>query len=446
MLTALGVWATAGCAQQTRVAAGAVVFLVCCWGFRLLKEGTAALVFFLVLVVGRVLEPERIFSGFTTPAFWLVFSGLIIGKAISVSGLSHRLARRFRSPGSTSYSALLARIIVVCMVFALFVPSAMGRVVILLPLLADISADCGFRPGDRGHVGVLVAGIMGTFLPAFGLLPSNLSNLILAGSAKALYNIEYGYMQYFLLHYPVLGVGKGVLLWWMVKTMFRDEVRGTAERAPSEKLTTREMYTMVLLALALGFWVLDSLHGISPGWIGLAAAIVFLMPFPGWFGKDALLDGVKIDTLLFMACAIGVGNVIRHTGLGDFATDTLLRHMPLSPDGGIGNLATVLGLYMSSGLMMSMPGIPSMFVPLAGHIAQAAHLPVETLLALMVPAFSTVLLPYQAPPVIVGSAAAGITYRNMLAACLGLAALTIFVLFPLDLLWWKLIGVPMSVG
>jgi di/tricarboxylate transporter len=442
-LAALAAWGTAGCPIETRVAAWAITFLICCWCFQLVDNGTAALFFFLVLAVGRVTKPEYIFNGFATPAFWLVFSGLVIGRAISVSGLSRRLARRFRAGATTTYPALLARIIGANLVFAFLVPSAMGRIVIMLPLLADLARDCGFDPNDKGYAGILLAGIAGTYLPAFTILPANLPNIILAGSAKTIFNIDLGYMWYLLLHFPVLGLGKAVVLWLLLKTALPDTItRQRADEKP-KRLDARERGTVVVLALALGCWMLDSLHGVSPGWVSLAAALVFLTPAPGWFGKE-LLDDIKIDTLLFVACAIGVGNVIRHTGLGDFATEALLSHLPLSPDGGAGNLATVLGLFMASGLMTSVPGIPSVFVPLAGHIADAAHLPLQTLLMLMVPAYSTVLLPYQAPPLVVGTSAAGLAYRHALLVCTGLSALTILVLFPLDLAWWKLLGVAMS--
>ena len=54
--------------------------------------------------------------------------------------------------------------------------------------------------------------------------------------------------------------------------------------------------------------------------------------------------------------------------------------------------------------------------------------------------FTTVILPYQVPPVVVGLQAAGISLRTALRLTLPLAALSLLVLVPLDYAWWKLIG------
>ena len=192
---------------------------------------------------------------------------------------------------------------------------------------------------------------------------------------------------------------------------------------------------MAVLMAALFCWMLDSLHGVSPGWIGLGAALVLLLE-PKYFGKKLLSD-IKIDTLIFIACAISVGEIIRVSGFGKLlmahaADFTLLREY---------GVPVLLGITTGTGLITSLPGIPSILVPLAESLAQAADIPLKTVLMLLVPAFSTVLVPYQAPPLIVAMHYSGITYRKLAFACLGMAALTVLILFPLDMLWWKLLGV-----
>ncbi len=442
--TALGfvaaaVAATSGSGLQTQITAGATAFLIACWGLRLLSEGTAALFFFLVLAAGNAVPTGVIFSGFTSPAFWLVFSGLILGKAIRDSGLSRRLSELFRAAGGGSYPVLLAYIVAGSVLFAFFIPSSMGRVVILVPLLMELAADYGFTAKDKGYTGIILAGVLGTYLPPFGILPANLPNVIFAGASKSLYSIDIGYVQYLLLHFPVLGILKSVCIWGYLRFAFPDTI--AAKHIVREKTpwSAKEKGAVAVLSAALALWMLDSWHGVSPGWVSLGAAVVLLLPAPGWFGKN-LLTGLRMDTLLFVACAIGLGNILQASQLGDFTVGHLLQLLPLAPAGGLANAPAVLALFMSTGLLTSLPGIPSLFVPLAGQLAQAAHLPLFSLLMLLVPAFSTVLLPYQAPPLIVAVHTGRLQYKAMFLACLALSLVTILVLFPLDLLWWRLLG------
>jgi len=50
------------------------------------------------------------------------------------------------------------------------------------------------------------------------------------------------------------------------------------------------------------------------------------------------------------------------------------------------------------------------------------------------------VLPYQTPPLIVGMALAGVSIRDGTKFCLVIFAITMLVLIPLDVLWWKLTG------
>jgi hypothetical protein len=55
-------------------------------------------------------------------------------------------------------------------------------------------------------------------------------------------------------------------------------------------------------------------------------------------------------------------------------------------------------------------------------------------------AFSTVLLPYVSPPMMVWLQMSGVGIRAATKLCLALGAVTVFVLFPIDYLWWDLLG------
>jgi di/tricarboxylate transporter len=54
--------------------------------------------------------------------------------------------------------------------------------------------------------------------------------------------------------------------------------------------------------------------------------------------------------------------------------------------------------------------------------------------------FSTLLLPYQAPPVVVGMQLAHLKVRDALRLTIPLALISIVVLIPLQYLWWRVIG------
>jgi hypothetical protein len=54
--------------------------------------------------------------------------------------------------------------------------------------------------------------------------------------------------------------------------------------------------------------------------------------------------------------------------------------------------------------------------------------------------FSTVLLPYQAPPLVMALQVGDIPRRDVVRMCLATAALSAVLLWPLDFLWLSLLG------
>ena len=70
------------------------------------------------------------------------------------------------------------------------VPSAMGRVMIMTPIVLALADRVGFAPGGRGRAGMVLATALGTMLPAYGILPSNVPNMAMMGAAATIYDLE----------------------------------------------------------------------------------------------------------------------------------------------------------------------------------------------------------------------------------------------------------------
>jgi hypothetical protein len=54
--------------------------------------------------------------------------------------------------------------------------------------------------------------------------------------------------------------------------------------------------------------------------------------------------------------------------------------------------------------------------------------------------FTTAVLPFQAPPVLVGVHVSGLRLHRFLRMSVPLALVSLLLLLPLDYLWWRAIG------
>lgn len=182
------------------------------WATALIPEHLTALLFFLLAMVFSLAGPEVIFAGFGSAAIWLIFGGLVIGIAISSTGLGARIARYAAVWLHGSYLKIISGLVAAGLLFSFLMPSAMGRVVLLTPIALSLADHFGFKEGSKGRTGVLLAIILGTYIPAFGILPANVPNMVLVGMAETQYNLSILYGTYLFLHFPLLSLVKAVLI------------------------------------------------------------------------------------------------------------------------------------------------------------------------------------------------------------------------------------------
>lgn len=92
-----------------------------------------------------------------------------------------------------SYIKIIAGVVLIGVIFSFLMPSAMGRVILLIPIALGIAEHFAFSAGSNGRTAIILAAIFGTFIPAFSILPANVANMILAGLAEHQFNFSFLY-------------------------------------------------------------------------------------------------------------------------------------------------------------------------------------------------------------------------------------------------------------
>ncbi|MBI1207950.1 MAG: SLC13 family permease [Azospirillum sp.] len=409
------------------------------WATGAVPEYLTALAFFTAAMLFKVAPAGVIFSGFESAALWLIFGGLVMGVAVKSTGLGERIAARLARLFGTSYCGVIAGVTLVGVALGFVMPSSMGRTILLMPIALSLADRFGFAPGSRGRTGVVLAAAFGCHIPTFAVLPANVPNVILIGASETLYGWAPSYGSYLLLHFPVLGLLKTAVMVPLIVWLWPDRPRPAAAVAPGP-MRGEERWLAWLLAAALALWASDFLHHISPAWIGMAAALVLLWPGIGLVGRKAFSEQINYGSLFYVAGIMGLGALVDHSGLGARLAAAILEVLPLAPGHPATNFASLATLSTSVGLITTLPGVPAVLTPLAGEMARAADLPVQSVLMTQVLGFSNPLLPYLSAPLVVAMQLGAERLGPAQTLCAILAILTIVLLLPLDFLWWQLLG------
>ncbi|EIN2098171.1 anion permease [Salmonella enterica] len=410
------------------------------WATSLLPEFITALLFFTVAMEAKIAPPDMIFGGFASSAFWLVFSGFVLGIAIRKTGLADRAARALSAKLTDSWLLMVSSVVLLSYALAFVMPSNMGRIALLMPIVAAMAKRAGIADGTRAWYGLALAVGFGTFQLSATILPANVPNLVMSGAAEGSYGIHLNYVPYLLLHTPILAWLKGAVLIALICWLFPGAPCTPREAEASAPMSRNEKRLAWMLTVVLTMWVTESWHGIGPAWTGLAAAVVTMLPRIGFISGDEFASGINIRACIYVAGILGLALTVTQTGIGNAVGETLLHVMPLDTQKPFTSFLALTGITTALNFIMTANGVPALYTTLAESFAAATGFPLLSVIMIQVLGYSTPILPYQASPIVVAMALGKVPAKAGMLLCLALAAVTYLVLLPLDYAWFRVLG------
>ncbi|VVE16786.1 sodium/sulfate symporter [Pandoraea horticolens] len=443
----LGLYA-AGLRGDTLAVAVIVLFCLGYWATGWLPDFLVSLVLMFLLATCTSLGANVVFSGFTSSAFWLVFSGAVIGMALGVTGLGERVASRLADHCGHAYGVALAGFVAIAFILGIVMPSTLGRIAILTPIVLSFCERIGLTRGRPGRTGLLLATALASCELSTAILPANLPNLVMAGTAETVLGLRLGYGEYAIALVPVLALVRGVVLVVVATRLFPDRLTLLAEATTLDNVDSvnnaptpmrpGEWRLLAALALMLGLWLTEPWHHIAAGWVGLGVALLCLGPLR-LVNPDAFLKQVKLAPLWFVAAIIGLTAAVDHAGLANTLRPVLSR-LDLAQMSSASAYLVLVALSVALTFLVTSNAAPALYTPLVPALALGAPLGVKAVLLTQAVGISTIALPYQAPPLVLAMALAGIGIRDATRYCVASALIALVTVVPLTALWWQLIG------
>ncbi len=420
--------------------AAVILLAIGLWSTAVVPSFMGSLIFMFAAMVAAIAPANVVFSGFHSGAMWLVFGGLVVGLGVKRSGLDVRLVEALLHRIPTSYVGTIYGVFWAAFSLAWIVPSAAGRVALLVPIMLSLADKLGFEEGSKGRAGLVLAAAMGTMAPAFAILPANVPNMSLFGAVESLYGIRLTYADYLVLNFPVIAVGALILYPALLSFMFKDTPAAREQCVAATPWKEDEVRLLLIVAVALVLWITDTLHGISPAWVSLGAALVCVAPRIGMLPPSALGKDIDFTPLLFLAGVIGLGGVATHTGVGNLIAEFLLTNVPLHQGQDGENFGIIAAIATVIGLFTTMPAQPAIMAPMAEAMAQASGWSLMSVL--MAPVVTWTMFPffYQAPPVVLAVALGNLRISWVIKMLVAYMVISAAILLPLHFLWGQYLG------
>ena len=184
---------------------------------------------------------------------------------------------------------MVASVVLLSYALAFVMPSNMGRIALLMPIVAAMAKRAGIADGSAPGSALRwqSASVPSSSRPPF-CPPTCLT--VMSGAAEGSYGIHLNYVPYLLLHTPVLGILKGLILIGLICWLFPGSPKPAKDFTLSEPMG-RDENDSRLLVVVLMMWVTESWHGVGPAWTGLAASIIVMLPRIGFITGEEFSAG-----------------------------------------------------------------------------------------------------------------------------------------------------------
>jgi len=422
-------------------ALGLVLATVAVWATNALPALWAGAIFFTIALLLQLAPPVPLLSGFWSNAAALVLGGLIVGGAAERSGLGRWVARKLMRPFLGSYGRFIFGILIGAGTLSFLVPTTVGRLAITIPIVTAAAREAGYAPGSAGYIGVIMTTVAGNYLTSYGILPANLTNIILLGALEAQGAKTLTYGAYLLLAFPVLSVLKGATFWATVVMFCRAPRPHAAAEGEDVELGAAGRRLAAIVAVTVTLWATDFLHGIPPGWVALAAAAVCLVPGIDLARIEEAIDRTKLTSIFSLAAVLGVATVLSRSGAGALIAEKLHQILPVaghSPAYAFFVIATTSALLA---VIATVVGSIAIVTPTLPAISQATGLSPEGAILAELTGLQTLPFPYEAVPIMVGLIMGKVTSTQALRIMVPVAVLGFLVIMPAEILWLKMLGV-----
>jgi sodium-dependent dicarboxylate transporter 2/3/5 len=422
-------------------------FMIIAWITEALAHALTGMIGCFLFWALKVVRFDVAFGGFADETAWFLFGAILFGMMATKSGLARRLAYLVMLRVGHTYVRLLLGLILSDFLLTFLVPSGIARVVIMAAIAIGLVEAFGLKAGSNVGRGMFIiltytAGIFDKMIIA------GAASITARGLIEKVGHVEVLYSRWFLGYLPISLITI-FAAWRLTLWLFPPEraalpggsayLRGELQRmGPWSRL---EKKALALMLIAIGLWLTDMFHHVSPAVIGLGIGLFAALPRVGVLDMDDL-KRLNYLPVFFVAAAVSMGQVLVQTKALDVLTNVMFAWM--TPF--VTNVySTTFVLYWTAFVyhffLASEVSMLGTSIPLLMNFALARGLDPLALGMIWTFAAGGKIFVYQSAVIIVGYSYGYFDGRDMLRIGLALTVIESLLLLLVVPFYWPLIGI-----
>jgi len=417
------------------------------WASGVQDPSMSGLLILSVMSLVGVMTFEQAVAGFGAEFVWLLATTFMIAQGMADSGLGRRVALGIlRLAGGRASSVLLALLGVV-LVLSFMVPTAAGRISMLLPVCLGIISAAGITPPSNFAKSMLVGTSHASIMAGIGLPTAAGATVYAVGAFQTLVGVRWTYLGWMAAFFPLVVIFQ-VVLWRVLLWAFPPERRdlvGGAEYVRNElqrmgPLTRSEKKMMGIFAGMYLLWLIGPRWNITTAQTGMLAAMVMLLPGVRLLSWERALSAVRWNVIILFAVSLSLATALESSGAGKWLTTAALgvlnRPTPLVAAAVLAPLVLLLRVGFVNNLGMIAAGLPLAFTLARGW----GFSPQWLGLLVVMTAGPGFLLPTQTPASMITLGYEYYTTRDYIRSGIPMSILLVLLAWAAALFYWPLLG------
>ncbi len=307
-------------------------FMILAWITEALDHSVAGLIGCYLFWALKVVPFETAFTGFANDTAWFLFGAALFGAMATKSGLARRIAFVVIERVGNTYPRVLLGLIITDFLLTFLIPSGLARVVIMAAIALGLIDAFGVGPGSNIGRGMFLiisytAGIFDKMIIA------GAASITARGGIEKFGGVDVLWSKWFFAYLPC-DVVTILVAWRLTLWLYPPEKSGLSREAGYIKTelqkmgswTLLEKRTALLMSGAVGLWLTDFVHHVSPSVIGLGVGLLAVVPGIGVLNVEDL-KRVNFLPVFFVGSAISMGEVLVRTKGLDVLTNIIFARM-----------------------------------------------------------------------------------------------------------------------
>ena len=407
---------------------------------------TGLLVVTLLALLGVMSFADAV-AGFGTEFIWLLAATFILTAAMAEVGLGRRIALSILHLAGGRSSRVLLALLAVMVILSFMVPTAAGRVSMIVPVVLGIIHAAALAPPSPFAKAMLVGTSHAAIISGIGLATAAGATIYAVGAFASLAGMRWAYLAWFAAYFPLVVIFV-LVLWRILLRVFppeQPELAGGAAYIRAElrrlgPLSTGERKMVAAYVLIFILWIFGPRWGITTSQAATMGMLLLLLPGLRVLPWERAVEAIRWNVIILFAISLALAAALERSGAGAWLTDQTLSLLRRPSPGALVLVLAPLIVLVRVGFVNNL-GMIAATLPVAFTLARGWGLnQVWVGMIVVITAGPGFLLPTQTPTGMITLGYEYYTIRDYLRS--GVPATIVLLLLTLvaALLYWPLLG------